>query len=55
MFFASSSLKKHQYQFNKDTSVEVVFNRYSPTPYHYATLKVGQLHLVKCPPSPAPS
>jgi len=34
LFFDSSSLKRH---------------RYSPTPYHYATPKVGHLPPVKCP------
>jgi len=29
MFFASNSLKRHQYMY-------VLFDRYSPTPYHYA-------------------
>jgi len=37
MFFARSSLKK-------ETSVEVIISdRCSPTPYHYATPKVGHL------------
>jgi len=29
--------------------VEVLLNRYSPTPYHHATPKVGHLLSVKCP------
>jgi len=47
MFFASSSLKRHQ--------VEVLLDRHNPTPYHYATPKVGHLPPVKRPPSPAHS
>ena len=33
----------------------MLLDRYSPTPYHYAMLKVGHLPPVKCPPLPAPS
>jgi len=33
----------------------VLLDRYSPTPYHYAMLKVSHLPPVKCPPSPVPS
>jgi len=43
-----------QQQF-KQTSVEVLLDRYSPTPYHYTALKVGYLPPVKCPSSPVPS
>jgi len=39
----------------KKTLVEVLFDRYSPTPYHYVTPKVGHLPPVKCAPSPASS
>ena len=39
----------------KEISVEVLLDRYSPTPCHYATPNVGHLPPVKCPSSPAPS
>jgi len=42
------------YQQFKETSVEMLLDRYSPMPYHYAMPKVGHLSPVKCPPSPAP-
>jgi len=37
-----------QQQF-KETSVEVLHDRYSPTPYHYITPTVGHLPPFKCP------
>jgi len=37
-----------------ETLVEVLLDRYSPTPYHYATSKIGHLPPVNCPPSPNP-
>jgi len=42
------------YQQFKETSVEVLLDRYSPTPYHYTTPKVSHLLPVKSTPSPAP-
>ena len=41
MFFASSSLQIHL--------VEVLLDHYSPTPYYYATPKIGHAPPVKCP------
>jgi len=45
MFFASRSLKR---------SVEVLLDRCSPTSYHYATSKVGDLCPFNCAQSPTP-
>ena len=48
MFLASSS-------FFTETSVEMLLDGYSTTPYHYSTPKAGHLPPVKCPASPTPS
>ena len=45
----TSDLMKCIFAINNSLRHQVLFDRYSPTPYHLATPKVGHLPPVKCP------